>query len=78
MGGEKKNACRILVGKPAGKRPLRRKRHKWVDNIKLDLRAIGWSGIDWTDLTQDSDQWRALVNTVMKPLDSIKCCEVLE
>jgi hypothetical protein len=57
-----------LVGKPEGKRPLGRPRRRWVDNIKMDLREIGWDGVDWIDLTQDRDQWRALVNTVMKML----------
>jgi hypothetical protein len=50
------------VGKPKGKIPLRRLRRGCVDNIKMDLREIGWGGIDWTDLAQDRDQWRALVN----------------
>jgi hypothetical protein len=59
------NACRILVGKPAGKRPLGRPRRRWVDNIKIDLREIGSDGMDWIDLAQDRDHWRALVNTVM-------------
>jgi hypothetical protein len=63
--GEKRNAYRILVGNPEEKRPLERPRHRWVDNIKLDLREIGWVGGDWIDLAQDRDQWRALVNTVM-------------
>jgi hypothetical protein len=63
---EKMNAYRILVGKPEGKRPLGRKRRRWLDNIKMDLREIGWDGMDWIDLAQDMDQWRALVNTVMK------------
>jgi hypothetical protein len=56
-----------LVGKPEGKRPLGRPRHRWVVNTrnKMDLREIGWDGIDWIDLAQDRDQWRALVNTVM-------------
>jgi hypothetical protein len=63
--GEKRNAYRILVGKPEGKRPLGRPRGKWVDNIKMDLREIGWSGMDWIDLAEDRDHWRALVNTVM-------------
>jgi hypothetical protein len=63
--GEKRNAYRILVGKPGGKRPLGRPRRRWVDNIKKDLREIGWDGVDWIDLDQDRDQWRALVNTVM-------------
>jgi hypothetical protein len=59
------NAYTILVEKPEGKRPLVRPRRKWVDNIKMDLRDIGRSDMDWTDLAQDRDQWRALVNTVM-------------
>jgi hypothetical protein len=63
--GEKRNAYRILVGNPEGKRPLGRPRRRWVDNIKMDLRETGWNGIDWTDLAQDRDQWRALVNAVM-------------
>jgi hypothetical protein len=64
--GEKRNAYRILVGMPEGKRPLGRPpRRKWVDNIKMDLREIGWDGMDWIDLAQNRDQWRALVNTVM-------------
>jgi hypothetical protein len=46
--GEKRNAYRILVGKPEGKRPLGRPRHRWVDNIKMDLREIGWDGMVWT------------------------------
>jgi hypothetical protein len=58
--GEKMNAYRILVGKPEGKRPRR-----WVDNIKMDLREIGWDGVDWIDMARDRDQWRALVNTVL-------------
>jgi hypothetical protein len=63
--GEKRNVYRILVGKPEGKRPLGRPRRRWEDNIRLDLREIGWGGMDWIDLAQDRDQWRALVNTVM-------------
>jgi hypothetical protein len=63
--GEKKNAYRILVGTPEGKRPLGRPRRRCVDNIKMDLRAIGWDGVDWIDMVQDRDQWRALVNTVL-------------
>jgi hypothetical protein len=63
--GEKRNAYRILVGKPEGKRPLGRPRRRWVDNIRMDLGEIGWDGVEWVDLAQDRDQWRALVNTVM-------------
>jgi hypothetical protein len=58
------------VGKPEGNRPLRRPRGWWVDNIKMDLKEIlvGWGGTDWTDLAQDRDPWRALVNAVMNLL----------
>jgi hypothetical protein len=63
--GANRNAYRILVGKPEGRRPLGRPRCRWVDNIKIDLREIVWDGVDWVDLAQDRDQWRALVNTVM-------------
>jgi hypothetical protein len=59
--GEKRNAYRILVGKPEGKRPLGRPRCRWVDNIKMDLRETGRDGVDWMDMTQN----RALVNTVL-------------
>jgi hypothetical protein len=63
--GEKRNAYRILVGKPERKRPLGKPRHRWEDNIRMNVREIGWGGMDWIDLAQDRDQWRALVNTVM-------------
>jgi hypothetical protein len=63
---KKRNAYRILAGKPKGKGPLGRPRHMWVDSIKMNLREIGWGGMDLTDLAQDRDHWRALVNTVMK------------
>jgi hypothetical protein len=63
--GKTRNVYRILVGNPEGKRPLRRPRRRWVDNIKMDLREIGWVDMDWIDLVQDRGQWRGLVNTVM-------------
>jgi hypothetical protein len=62
--GERRNEYRILAGKSEGKRPLGRPRRWWVDNIKINLREIGWDGMDWIDLAQDRDQWRSLVNTV--------------
>jgi hypothetical protein len=63
--GEKRNAYRILVGNPEGRRPLGRPRRRWGDNIKMDLSEIGWDGMDWIHLAQNMDQWRALGNTVM-------------
>jgi hypothetical protein len=63
--GETRNAYRILVGKPEGKKLLGRTRRRWVDNIKMDLREIGWDGRDWIELVQNREQWRALVNTIM-------------
>jgi hypothetical protein len=63
--GENRNAYRLLVGKPEGKRPVRRPRRRWVDSIKIDLLEIGWGGVDWIGLAQDRDKWRALVNVVM-------------
>jgi hypothetical protein len=53
------------VGKPEGKRPLVRPRRRWVDNIKMDLREIGWDVVYWIGIAQDRDHWRALVNTVL-------------
>jgi hypothetical protein len=60
------NAYRVLVGKPERKRLLGRPRCRWEDNIKIDLRQIGWGGMDWINLAEDRDQWQALVNMVMK------------
>jgi hypothetical protein len=63
--GEKRNAYRILAGKPEGRRPLGSPRRRWVDNIKMDLREIGWDGMDWIHWVQDKDHWRALVSAAM-------------
>jgi hypothetical protein len=60
-----RNVYRILVGKPEGKRPLGRPRRWSVNKIKMILRGRGWDGMNWIDVAQDRDQWRALVNTVM-------------
>ena len=57
---------RVLVGKPEGRRPLGRPRHRWEDNIKMDLQEVGCGGMDWIDVSQDRDRWRALVTAVMK------------
>jgi hypothetical protein len=63
--GTKWNTYGKLVGKPVGERPLRRPKRRWVDNIKIDLREMGWGAMDWIDQAQDRDVWRALVNTAM-------------
>jgi hypothetical protein len=63
--GENRNAYRILLGRPEGKRPLGRSKCTWVDNIKMGHREIEWDGMDWIYLAQNRDQRRALVNTVM-------------
>jgi hypothetical protein len=63
--GERRGAYRALVGKPEGRRPLGRPRRRWEDNIKMDLREVGWGGMDWINLAQDKDRWRAFVNAVM-------------
>jgi hypothetical protein len=63
--GNTRNAVRISVGRSERKRPLGRSRSRWVYNIKMDVREIGWGGMDWINLAQDKDQWRALVNTVI-------------
>jgi hypothetical protein len=63
--GEKRIVYRLLVGKPEGKRPLGRRRRRWIDNIKMYLLEIGVSVVDWICLAQDRYRWRALVNSVM-------------
>jgi hypothetical protein len=62
---EKRNAYRLLVGLPEGKRPLGRPRRRWVDNIRMDLVEVGWGDVDWIRLAQDRNRWRALVNSVL-------------
>jgi hypothetical protein len=63
--GEKKNAYRILIRNPEGKRLMGRPRRRRMDNIKMDLREIGWGGMDWIDLAQDGDQCKGIVSTAM-------------
>jgi hypothetical protein len=62
--GEERNVYRVLMGKPEGKRPLGRPRHRWEDGIRMYLKEIGWVNVDWIQLAQDRDQWWALVNAV--------------
>jgi hypothetical protein len=63
--GEERNVYRVLMGKPEGKRPLGRPRRRWENRIRMDLREIGWGSVEWIQLPQDRDRWRAVVNTVM-------------
>jgi hypothetical protein len=64
--GEEKGVHRVLVGKPEGKRPLGRPRHRWEDNIKMDLQDVGGGRGDWMELAQDRDGWQAVVSMVKK------------
>jgi hypothetical protein len=63
--GEKRNAYRLLVRKPEGKRPIGRSKRRWVDNIRMDLEEVGWGDVDWIGLAKDRNRWRALVNSVL-------------
>jgi hypothetical protein len=63
--GEGRGAYRILVKRPEGRKPLGRPRRRWEDDIKMDLQEVGWGGMDWIDMAQDRDRWRAVVNAVM-------------
>jgi hypothetical protein len=63
--GEGRGAYMILVGRPERRRPLGRPRRRWEDNIKIELQQVGWGGMEWIDMAQDRDRWRAVVNAVM-------------
>jgi hypothetical protein len=63
--GERRGAYRALVGKPEGRRPLGKPWRRWKDNIKMYLREVAWGGMDWINVAQDRDRWRALVNAIM-------------
>jgi hypothetical protein len=72
---EKRNAYRLLVGKPEGRRPLGRPRRRWVDNIGMDLGEVRWGDVDWIGLAKDRNRWRALVNSALNlqvPLNARK------
>jgi hypothetical protein len=64
--GEKRNAYKLLVGKPDRKSPLGRPRHRWLDNIRMDFGELGWGDVDWIRLAKDRNRWRAVVNSVLK------------
>jgi hypothetical protein len=77
--GEKRNAYRLLVGKPDERRPLGRPRHRWVDNIRMDLVDVRWGDVDWIGLAQDRGRWRAVVNSVLSfrvPYTAVKVSSV--
>ena len=76
--GERRGVFRVLVGKPEGKRPLGRPGRRCKDNIKMELKVVGCEGVDWIELAQDRDRWRALVNAVNEPLDFIKFGEFID
>ena len=63
--GERRGVYRVLVGKPEGKRSAERPRRRWEDNIKMDLQEVGGGGMDWIELAQDRDRWRALVTAII-------------
>jgi len=76
--GERRGVYRVLVGKPEGKSPAGRPRHRWEDNIKMDLQEVECVSMDRIDMAQDRDRWQALVNAVMNLRGSIKCGEFLD
>jgi hypothetical protein len=76
--GEKRNAYRLLVGKPEGNRPLGRLRRRWVDNISMDLVEVGWGDVDWLGLAQDRSRWESCCEFGIEPTGSMKCWETIE
>jgi hypothetical protein len=71
--GANRNAYRLLVEKPEGKRPLGRRRRRWVDDIRMDLGEVGWGDVDWIGLAKDRNRWRALCEFGIEPTGSMKC-----
>jgi hypothetical protein len=76
--GEKRNAYRLLMGKPEGKRPLGRPRRRWVDNIRIDLGEVGWDDVDWIGVAQDWNRWRGSCEFGIEPSGSMKCWQTIE
>ena len=76
--GEERGVYRVLVGKPEGRGPLGRPRHRWVDNIRMDLQEVGCGYVDCIGLARDRDRWRTLVSVVMNLSGSVKCGEFLD
>jgi hypothetical protein len=76
--GEERGLCRVLVGKPEGKRPLGRPRRRWEDSIKMDLQEVGCGGMDWIELVQDKGQVEGTCECSNEPSGSIKCGEFLD
>jgi hypothetical protein len=76
--GERRGAYRALMGKPEGRRPLGRPRRRWEDNIKMDMREVGWGGMDWINLAQEQGQVAGSCECGYEPSGSIKCGEFLE
>jgi hypothetical protein len=76
--GERRGICGVVVVKPEVKRPLGRPRHRWENNVKMDLQEVGCGGMDWIELAQDRDRWRALVNAVLNLRGSVECWEFLD
>jgi hypothetical protein len=75
--GDRRGSYRVFVGRANGKRPLGRPYSIWDDNIKMNLQEVGWGDMDWFDLAQDRDRWRARVNAELNSLGSRKCGEFL-
>jgi hypothetical protein len=78
MNRKNRNAYKLLVGKPEGKRPLERSSCKWVDYIKMDLREVKWGGVDWIYMSRNTKNWGDLVNLVLNLRVSIQCWETIE